>query len=283
MTKARILLLVIIVGMGISAYADSLYKKFYNLTAEEVKIDSMLPIFKHSLPLDGAWADSIYTATLEYAEYIDMSSADVKRLQTMGINQLPKMPSIDVNVVVSRKEGTLEISFVPLVKRGKSYKTLVSFMLDVRSSAIKKSGNSRTKAASPVSAADRYVANSVLATGRWAKIRVPKTGIYRLSEDVVRRAGFSDINKVKIYGYGGALQNETLRAEDIIDTDDLKEVPTCIVEGKRLFHAQGPVSWSSNTVNRRTRNPYSDYGYYFLTETSDEPLTVDSLTFVDAF
>ena len=283
MTKARILLLVIIVGMGISAYADSLYKKFYNLTAEEVKIDSMLPIFKHSLPLDGAWADSIYTATLEYAEYIDMSSADVKRLQTMGINQLPKMPSIDVNVVVSRKEGTLEISFVPLVMRGKSYKKLVSFMLDVRSSAIKKSGNSRTKAASTVSAADRYVANSVLATGRWAKIRVPKTGIYRLSEDVVRRAGFSDINKVKIYGYGGALQNETLREEDIIDTDDLKEVPTCIVEGKRLFHAQGPVSWSSNTVNRRTRNPYSDYGYYFLTETSDEPLTVDSLTFVDSF
>lgn len=283
MTKARILLLIIIVGMGLSAHADSIYKKFFNLTAEEVKIDSILPTFTHALPLSGAWSDSIYTATLEYAEYIDMSSADVKRLQKTGFDRLPKMPAVDVNVVVSRKEGTLEISFVPLVKRGKSYKKLVSFMLDVRSEAVRKSADNRLRAVATVAPADRYAKNSVLATGKWAKIRVPETGIYYLSDDVVRRAGFSDINKVKIYGYGGALQNETLTAEDIIRTDDLKEVPTCNVGGKRLFHAQGPVSWSSNTANRRTRNPYSDYGYYFLTESSEEPLTVDSLAFVDSF
>ena len=36
---------------------------------------------------------------------------------------------------------------------------------------------------------------------------------------------------------------------------------------------------------RRTRNPYSDYGYYFLTQADDgsEPLSVDSATFVNSF
>ena len=40
------------------------------------------------------------------------------------------------------------------------------------------------------------------------KIRVPANGIYNLTADVVRRAGFSDLSKVRIYGYGGHLQNE---------------------------------------------------------------------------
>ncbi len=43
------------------------------------------------------------------------------------------------------------------------------------------------------------------------------------------------------------------------------------------------MSWSSNTATKRTRNPYSDYGYYLITENDDEPLTVDSITFVNSF
>lgn len=54
----------------------------------------------------------------------------------------------------------------------------------------------------------------------------------------------------------------------------------CIVGGKHLFYAKGPVSWSSNTAAQRTRNFYSDYGYYFLTESSDDVATIDSTTFL---
>lgn len=66
-----------------------------------------------------------------------------------------------------------------------------------------------------------------------------------------------------------------------MEQDDLKEVPTCEVDGKRLFYARGPVSWETETAERRTRNYYSNYGYYFLTEdTSSEPAKVDYDTFV---
>lgn len=64
-----------------------------------------------------------------------------------------------------------------------------------------------------MSAAERYAANSILATGRWAKIRVSQTGVHQLTESVIKRAGFTDLNKVKIYGYGGNLQNEQARGQ----------------------------------------------------------------------
>ena len=46
-----------------------------------------------------------------------------------------------------------------------------------------------------------------------------RNGYSSVDCDVVRRAGFSDISKVKIYGYGGNLQNEALYAQDIRETE----------------------------------------------------------------
>lgn len=92
------------------------------------------------------------------------------------------------------------------------------------------------------------------------------------------RAGFSDLNRVRVYGYGGNLQDEVLDGSKLAATDDLHEVATCTVNGKRLFYAKGPVSWSGDDARQRTRNPYSDYGYYFITEGDAEPASVDSAT-----
>ena len=126
----------------------------------------------------------------------------------------------------------------------------------------------------------RYAEHSVLREGRWAKIRVAESGFYQLSDPLIKKAGFSDPSRVRIYGYGGALQPEKLTGDYLTATDDLKEVPTCTIGGKRIFYAQGPVTWSDQTSMERTRNPYSDYGYYFLTEADGEPLTTDSATIV---
>ena len=206
-------------------------------------------------------------------------------------DRTPALPVLRQTIAVERKRGALEIQMCPIVYRDGKYQLLVSFMLRVDAaakpllgSATRQQAPARTqKATSGVTAADRYAAHSVLANGRWAKIRVPSTGVYQLTDALIRRAGFTDLSRIKIYGYGGNLQNETLTAEDLIAEDDLKEVATCKAGGKRLFYAKGPVSWESNTATRRTRNPYSNYGYYFLTESDAEPLSVDSATFVSSF
>ena len=126
----------------------------------------------------------------------------------------------------------------------------------------------------------RYAEHSVLREGNWAKISVAESGFYELTDELVRKAGFSDASKVKIYGYGGALQPERLTGDYLSATDDLKELPTCTMNGKRVFYGVGPVNWYNKESLARTRNPYADYGYYFLTESEDEPLTTDSATLV---
>ena len=282
MTIKRILPLLTAMLSVLTAWAQTGVQKFFNLTAEEVRIDSVPPSFTYSMPLGKAWADSVYSVTIEYPEFLEMGEGDIRKYERISGKPLPQMPAVEANVVVERKRGHLEVVFTPLVERGGRRMKLVSFMLDVKSKPKRRTA-AKARVGNDEAESGRYAAHSVLREGRWAKIRVPATGVYEITQALIRRAGLSDMSRVKIYGYGGALQNEVLREEDLIKYDDLKEVPTCTVDGHRLFHAQGPVSWSSDKTGVRTRNPYSDYGYYFLTESDGEPLTVDSTAFVDSF
>ena len=281
------MLLCVVVGQLTDIHATT--QTFFNLTAQEVKIDSVLPHFSYAMELGKAYSDSVYSVSIAYPEYIDMSEADVARYKAISSDELPAEPVVDHYVGVSRKEGTLYVSLLPLVCRDGRYQKLVSFMLQVDAApATKAATRAATTTAGPATtraaATDgRYADNSVLASGRWVKIRVPATGVYQLTDALIRQAGFSNASRVKIFGYGGALQPERLTATYLAQTDDLAEVPVCEVGGKRLFYAVGPVSWTSNTTTTRTRNPYSDYGYYFLTESDGEPLRVDSTLFVESF
>ena len=246
--------------MGLTAHAQH----FFNLTADEVKLDTLLPAFHHAYPLGEHYADSTYTVEITYPDFIDMGADDIQRYEQLSGRPLGEMPEVSQSVSVSRKQGTLHIGFVPLVFRNGKYQKLVSFKLEVK--AQKRETRSRR------ANGERYAANSILAAGSWAKISVPATGIYQLTSDLIRQAGFTDINKVKVYGYGGALQPERLTGDYLAETDDLQEVPLCEVDGKRLFFGVGPVSWNSSY--QRVRNPYSSYGYYFITQGDEAPQTI---------
>jgi len=250
-------------------------QRFFNLTAEQVRIDSLLPVFTHHVELGQHYADSAYSVSIVYPEFIPMSDADVQRYHWITKDPLPAMPEIMQTISVDRKQGELTISFVPLVFRDGQYQKLVSFMLEVKGTKRRS-----TRRASG-SEGSLYAAHSVLATGRWVKISVPSTGIYQLTGELVKKAGFSDINKVKVYGYGGGMQPEKLTADYLAETDDLMEVPTCEVGGRRLFYAVGPVTW--NEKNQRIRNPYSNVGCYFLTENDSVPLTMGEEDFKEFY
>jgi len=130
----------------------------------------------------------------------------------------------------------------------------------------------------------RYAPHSVLADGHWAKVRIPASGFYELTDELLWQAGFDNPAKVKVYGYGGARQPQRLTADYLRQTDDLKEVPTSVVNGRRLFYGVGPVGWDSPEAELRNRNNYSSYGYYFLTDNGEEaPALMDSLSFADKY
>ena len=269
--KRLLTTIIMMLGLTASASADD----FFNLTAEEVRIDSILPCFYFEKELGKQYADSVYEVSIDYPEFIDMAEADIARYHAITTEPLPAMPAVNQRIGVSQKKGVLHVSFVPLVYRDGRYQKLVSFHLSVVAHPVAKG---RRAVDEPVS--QRYADHSVLASGTWAKISVPETGFYQLTDATVRKAGFANPSKVKIYGYGGALQPEQLTGDYLTETDDLQEVPTCTLNGRRLFYAVGPVNWSTATSLTRTRNPYSNEGCYFLTESDDEPLTIDSATFI---
>lgn len=257
-------------------------QRFFNLTAEEVKVDSVLPQFVYSQPLGENYQDSLYTVTLKYPEYMDMTAIDIANYNRISGAILPEQVAVHQEISICRKKASLVVSFCPLVLREHRYQMLVSFMLEIKARPLKRSvlkaNRSQKASSSPI-----YASHSVLASGKWAKIRVKETGVCELTEEVIRRAGFSDISQVKIYGYGGNLQHEALCADTLRKYDDLQEVAQCIVNGKHLFYAKGPVSWENNQSTRRIRNPYSDYGYYLITQNEEPVLTVDSASFVSSF
>lgn len=286
-----------ILFLFVTSLTASAHQRFFNLTSDEVSVDSVLPVFSYTIPLSGEYEDSIYTSTILYPEFIDMTELDIANYKRLSAASLPSLPEISQSIILDRRQGNLNVSFCPLVYRDGKYKILVSFMLRVdsepkghnpKSATAKRYSESNTsvtgaKRNAQSTKAQRYASHSVLAQGSWAKIRVPSTGVYELTADVVRRAGFSDISHVHVYGYGGNLQNEILDGDELQNTDDLKEVPTCTVNGHVLFYARGPVSWSSNDAVRRTRNPYSDYGYYFITQNDSIPESLGQEDFLNSF
>lgn len=262
----------------LATVANAQRQRFFNLTVEDVTIDSVVPHFNYAIPLGENYADSTYQLEIRYPEFMDMNAKDIARYKALTAEVPPAMPEIVQQIVVNRKKGILEFSLVPIVERDGKKQFLVSFMVALTSKP--KSKHALAKQRQGATNTDIYAAHSVLANGKWAKIRVKENGIYHLTADVIRKAGFSDINKVHIYGYGGNLQNEVLSKERLKEFDDLKEVPICVVDGKHLFYGRGPVSWESKTSTTRISNHYSDYGYYFITENDKAPLTIEQEAFL---
>ena len=178
-------------------------QKFFNLTSDEVKVDSVLPQFIYSYPLQGDYQDSIYTVELKYPEYIDMSADDIAHYNHLSGAIQPGQVEVNQKVMECRKKGVLMISLSPLLFRQNRYQALVSFMLDVKAQPLKRAlqeagKEKQMKSRAAGKSASLYADHSVLASGAWAKIRVSQSGIHQLTDAVVRQAGFSNINKVKI-------------------------------------------------------------------------------------
>lgn len=121
-----------------------------------------------------------------------------------------------------------------------------------------------------VKAADRerYASRSVLAEGKWIKIKIEKTGIYEISYSRLRSWGF-DPAKVSVHGYGGWPLEEDFSSYASVYLDDLPAVAVGREKEKLLFYGRGPVKWEYDPATGRyvhTPNPYSLAGYYFITD-----------------
>lgn len=263
-----------------------------------------LPRFYHEVKV-GQPCSAGYEVEIRYPEYQNLSTGELKTLRKLqksgqlasdtdvvqnGTTLLPEQVTIgglnlETRLSVSRKQGYLGISFSPIVLHNGRWKRILSCQLIIRPRTV-----ASAPAPTPASVAaeeSRWREKSVLAEGKWVKIRVPEEGIYQLTESDIQKMGFTSLDKVKVYGYGGLLQNEAFAFpnadERMLQThtpDDLEEVPTLTTsDGRKLFWAEGTVRYKWNSGTQRythVQNHYSNYSYYFLTE-GEAPSTVQQL------
>lgn len=112
----------------------------------------------------------------------------------------------------------------------------------------------------------RYGSESVLNSGKWVKIQVAEDGIYKLTAADLKKMGFSNLDKVAVYGYGGWPLDEDFSTTYI---DDVPEVAVWRSVDYLLFYGKGPRKWEYSSSDKsfiHTNNPYSNYGYYFVSE-----------------
>ena len=234
-------------------------KRFYNLTAEELRIDLNLPNVAYSTPLPDNYQDSTYTLDIRYPEYIDMPESDIRKYKTICQNpNTRENPEIKQGISINKKKATFVAYIFPIVYREGKYQYLVSFLAELKSSASTKAKAKRLTD----SKTDRYAEHSILSQGKWAKISVATSGIHQLTASTIKSAGFSDLSKVKIYGYGGNLVPEVLEDSYLREYDDLKEVPTCTVDGKKLFYFQYETRESIDKDALKKDYPKIDFDKY---------------------
>lgn len=226
-----------------------------------------LPIYTTSVKVGNINTDAKFFVSIDYPEFAPLKQNEIKNLKNQKA-AISEKNDVETQLTYSRKEGYLDLSFCPIIKEGNSYKRLVSCKLNIKTNST----FSRTLSnVSTYSNSQRWKKESVLAKGKWAKIRVKKEGIYTLTPAFLSKMGFNDPSKVKLFGYGGRIMEEnwTFTGSRKV-TDDLEEIPLYRKSnGNALFFAEGTVRWTFNSIYDKwihENNPYSKYSYYFITE-----------------
>ena len=237
--------------------------------------DTIVPSYSAISPLSADFADYDYTISLDYPETEIATEAEINRY-SIDTGTLTYDFPVTTNIGITQKKGSLNISVFPFALRDGKVVKLLNFKPTIHKTA--KPQNHKTANASipaQLNCAKTAKSHSLLSSGKWVKISVPKEGIYQLTPSKLSSMGFSDPSKVRLYGYGLELLPET----DIQNIDDdLTEIPLWRKSnGALLFYGCGTTRWyhsdnsSSPIVFTHRNNPYATEICYFLTESTESP------------
>ncbi len=228
-----------------------------------------IPMVSHSMALTGGYND--FNVTVVNVQTQPLTTAELAAISPVP----PAMPEVvtpEKNIIYLKGKPRAVFSFSAILynKGANRYEKVLSYQYTITPTV------SAAKQAKSTNA--NFVANSVLASGRWYKIAVTADGIYKIDQSFLTQLGMDvggiNPNNIRIYGNGGGML-PTLNSAPRID--DLSEV-AIEVSGAGdnsfdsgdfiLFYGQNQVRWKYNTGDSRfvhTVNNYSDTTYYFIT------------------
>ncbi len=221
-----------------------------------------LPLYFDLWPAEDSFTD--YKVTLSELQFQPLT-AEERACVPAAFSETEFVAS--AKAVTQKKKNYIALSILPVRKNGNGYEKLVSVTVSVQGTN-KKTTPTRTH---------QYASNSVLRSGNWYEVSVPKSGVYKvtyadLSSLGVPLNGLAS-NRISIFGNGGGMLPE---ANALSRYDDLQELPILMHDGGDgifndgdyfIFYANGPHSWQYNSSNQRfthSFNLYSSVACYFV-------------------
>ncbi len=107
---------------------------------------------------------------------------------------------------------------------------------------------------------------SVLSSGKWVKLRVKKTGVYKLTAGTLSSWGFKNPAAVSVWSNGCG---EVPRPNVDAAPDDLMQLPTQISNGVIYFYAEARNTWrydAQKKLYRHLLNEFDDAAYLYITD-----------------
>lgn len=239
---------------------DSNFVNVINFEGAQYPTENKIPVFNSRTVVEVGY---IYQSKLLNPVYEVVTDPEFNLLK--GKVKLNTEAETITKVLHSRATTYLDVSIVPFIQKDDKIYKLKSFDLQI----IKEKSAQKAPSVSIHS----YAANSVLSQGKFCKIRVVNSGVYKLTYEDLNSMGI-DPKNVRIFGYGGNVLDQNFNTSKI---DDLPELSIYMNSGNDgifnagdyiLFYAEGINKWSfdkSLNMFTHTINSYSKYGYYFVT------------------
>jgi len=111
-----------------------------------------------------------------------------------------------------------------------------------------------------------YASGSVLASGKWVKVRIVNDGIYRIPYSKLKEWGFNNPSAVKVFGNGGIM---VPKLNGVPRFDDLRKNGIWHNGDAIYFYGKGTVEWrydQEKSMWVHKLNDFGNYSYYFLSE-----------------
>lgn len=204
-----------------------------------------------------------YTVELSNPTYIPL---DAKEINIVKGEDILSEVEVLTSALYERGNKYLKIQVKPFVQKDGKILKLQNFSLNIKKNPA--------PLKTPADVAPRtYATSSVLANGKFVKVKISESGIYKLTYENLASMGINPA-EVRVFGYGGAMLDQNFLSPK---KDDLPETAIYMNKGADgifnagdyiLFYAQGVNSWkydASRKMFTHTLNVYSNEGYYFIT------------------
>lgn len=237
-------------------YSTEQVKKYPFFTNDNYSIDEGIPTLYYAEKTD--FNGDVYLTNLQW------QPIEKSQLGDTPLDFIPDDNIFSASITKSRDQKFISVTIKTLKKTGNTIFKLVSFTIEKKNTYGKN-----------FSYGESFLnVESVLKNGSWYKIKIAKTGIYKIDRNFLQSLGINcnslDPKTIRIFGNGGRMLPEPTSS---FRYDNLKE-NAIFVHGENdgifdsndyvLFYGQGPDYWIRNSKVKHKKNIYEDYAYYFI-------------------